>query len=121
MAYRIVNRRWESGEHYRMLVDVETGMPPWWPTLFVTTQLRNAGRSVATMEAALEAIKVLLAFAEGHGRPRIGFKRQAQFPFPTDESTSGEFGDAVEWMRDRLDRLVSTLHPRLQRMISGRS
>ena len=56
-----------------------------------------------------------------HGRPRVGFKRPTQFPFPREESTSGEFEDAVEWMRDRLDRLVSTLHPRLQRMISARS
>ena len=55
------------------------------------------------------------------GRPRIGFKRPTQFPLPPEGSTTGEFGDAVEWMRDRLDRLVSTLHSRLQRMISARN
>ena len=52
------------------------------------------------------------------GRPRIGFTRPTRFPLPTEESTSGEFEDAVHWMRERLDGLVSTLHPRLQRMIS---
>ena len=65
MTYRIVNCRWQTGERYRMLVDAQTGMPAYWPTLFVTTQLRNAGRSVATMEAVLGAIRVLLSFAEG--------------------------------------------------------
>ena len=54
------------------------------------------------------------------GRSRIGFTRPTRFPLPTEESTSGEFEDAVQWMRERLDGLVSTLHPRLERMISGR-
>ena len=52
------------------------------------------------------------------GRPRIGFTRPTRFPLPTEESTSGEFEDAVQWMRERLDGLVSTLHPRLERIIS---
>lgn len=67
MAYRIVKNTWESGERYRMLVEAETGMSTWWPTLFVTTQLRNAGKSISTMDAALEAIQVLLAFLEERG------------------------------------------------------
>ena len=66
-TYRIVNCRWQSGERYGMLVDAETGRPPWWPMLFITTQLRSVGRSVATMEAALKALQVLLAYAEAHG------------------------------------------------------
>ena len=28
-----------------------------------------------------------------------------------------EFDRTVQWMRERLDRLVSTLHPQLQRML----
>ena len=56
-----------------------------------------------------------------NGRPRIGFVREVQFPFPAEDSSSGEFEDAVAWMRDRLDRLVSTFHPRLQQMISERA
>ena len=64
---RIVDCRWQSGERYRMLVDAETGQPLWWPMLFITTQLRNRGRSVATIEAALGAIQVLFAYAEAHG------------------------------------------------------
>ena len=55
------------------------------------------------------------------GRPRIGFSRPVEFPFPREDSTSREFEEAVQWMRDRLDRLVSTVHPKVQRMISDRS
>ena len=58
---------------------------------------------------------------ERAGRPRIGFKRPTKLPFAPEGSTSGEFLDAVAWMRDNLDRLVSTLHPRLQRMITARN
>ena len=50
---------------------------------------------------------------ENAGRPRIGFRRSTQLPFPPDGPATGEFRDAVAWMRDRLDRLVSTLHPML--------
>ena len=57
---------------------------------------------------------------KGGGRPRIGFKRHTKFPFEPDGVTKGEFVDAVEWMRESLDRLVSTVHPRLQSMISAR-
>ncbi len=58
---------------------------------------------------------------ERGGRPRIGFTRPTQFPFPPEGAATGEFEDAVEWMRKRLDLLVSTLHPRLQTMISARN
>ena len=51
------------------------------------------------------------------GRPRVGFRRETQLPFPHEDATSGEFDDAVEWMRDHLDRLVSGLHSRLLRML----
>ena len=66
MAYRMVKCRWESGEHYRMLVDEATGLPALRPTLYITTQVRNAGQSVATMEASLGAIQVLLGYTEAH-------------------------------------------------------
>ena len=53
------------------------------------------------------------------GRQRIGFRRPTRLPFAPNDSSPDEFGEAVSWMRDRLDRLVSTLHPRLQRMIAA--
>ena len=54
------------------------------------------------------------------GRRRIGFRRPTPLPF-VDDSPSGDFKEAVTWMRDRLDRLVSTLHPRLTEMLSAGS
>ena len=45
-----------------------------------------------------------------NGRPRLGFRRPG--------GIEGEaFDDAVAWMREHLNLLVSTLHPRIQRMI----
>ena len=53
------------------------------------------------------------------GRPRIGFGRQGSLAFLADDEESPEFREAVEWMREHLNRLVSTLHPRLQAMLAG--
>ena len=48
------------------------------------------------------------------GRPRIGFRRPGGLAFLSHHEESSDFCDAVSWMRDRLDRLVSTLNPKLQ-------
>ena len=77
---------------------------------------RDIGRSLDELRRELG--DELEQWKNKQGRPRIGFTRPAQFPLPTEESTSGEFEEAVQWMRERLDGLVSTLHPRLERMIS---
>ena len=52
------------------------------------------------------------------GRPRIGFRRQGSLDFLAAGEESEEFREAVSWMRAHLDRLVSTLHPRLQAMLA---
>lgn len=52
----------ESGERFSILVD-ETGMPLYYPALFVTAELRGAGLAVNTINHALSAIKVLFAWA----------------------------------------------------------
>lgn len=41
-----------------------SGLPHWYATLFVTTQVRNAGKAPNTMLAVLAAIRHLLAWAE---------------------------------------------------------
>ena len=51
------------------------------------------------------------------GRPRIGFHRQGRLSFLAEGEESAGFRDAVAWMREHLDRLVSELHPRIQSML----
>ena len=53
------------------------------------------------------------------GLPRIGFCREEGLPFGMPDS-SIEFRNSVQWMREKLDLLVSTLHPRLQRMLRNK-
>jgi integrase len=56
----------QSGERYCLLVDKTSGMPLFYPNLFVTTQVRNKSNSVAAMESALSGINVLLSFCDEH-------------------------------------------------------
>ena len=48
------------------------------------------------------------------GRPRIGFQWTGGLVFLSDNEESADFSEAVSWMRHHLDRLVSTLNPKLQ-------
>ena len=50
-------------------------------------------------------------------RPRIGFSRQGRLSFLAGGEAAEEFGEAVAWMRDHLNRLVSGLNPRVQSML----
>lgn len=54
-----------KGERYPVLVD-GSGVPGWFPTLFVTTQVRNTSNAPNTMVSVLGAVKLLLAWAEEH-------------------------------------------------------
>ena len=55
------------------------------------------------------------------GSARLGFRRRVTFPLVADGRERADFVSAVSWMRDHLDRLVSTLHPRLRRALDARS
>ena len=84
--------------------------------------IEDAARIFAEIESSLEELRGELgddveSWTNSAGRPRIGFWRETAFPLP-DDNDSEEFRTAVSWMRDHLDRLVSTLHPRLRRMIA---
>ena len=96
---RIVGCRWQSGERYQMLVDADTGLPLWWPMLYITTQMRNAGQSVATMEAALRAIDVLLTYAQEY---RIDLEVRI---LTRQYLTLNEMDALRDWARLRVDRI----------------
>lgn len=63
-SYRIKSFVMKSGERYCLLVEKVSGLPLYYPNLFVTTQVRNKSLSVAVMEQALAAINVLLTFCD---------------------------------------------------------
>ena len=52
------------------------------------------------------------------GRPRIGFRREDSLGFLAESEESETFREAVQWMQERLNLLVSTIHPRLQVMLA---
>ncbi len=56
------------------------------------------------------------AWESPKGRPRIGYRQEG---LPVGESDdSPHFQESVRWMREKLDGIVSNLHPRLQRMLA---
>ena len=70
-------------------------------------------------ELRVEMREDLRRWVNPAGRPRIGFKRKVKRGFLAGDDRSADFREAVSWMRDHLNVLISTLHPRLHRMISA--
>lgn len=54
----------DSGERYCMVVERSSGLPVYYPTLFLTTQIRNRGDAFSTMLAAASNLVMLLRFVE---------------------------------------------------------
>ena len=71
---RVMNQ----GERVPLLLD-DQGLPLFYPTLFATAQLRNAGAAVNTIRNALTHIQVLLRWEMQEGRNLV------------DEFTGGTF------------------------------
>lgn len=61
-SLRIRFTKFASGERVPMLAD-SRGLPAYLPTLFVTTQIRNASKAPNTMLAALHALRLLYRWA----------------------------------------------------------
>ena len=62
--YRVTTFVMDSGERYCMVVDRSSGLPLYYPTLFLTTQIRNRGDAFSTMLAAASNLVMLLSFVE---------------------------------------------------------
>ena len=56
-----------SGERYCLLVDDLSGLPLFYPNLFITSQSRNRSLSYSSMESTLSGISVLLRYMEERG------------------------------------------------------
>lgn len=61
--YRVIVDLDRYGERWGMLLDGQ-GMPVFYPTLFNTCKLRNAGKSTSTQEQYLTSIKGLLEYCD---------------------------------------------------------
>ncbi|MNJ26699.1 site-specific tyrosine recombinase XerC [compost metagenome] len=59
--------QFRQGERHKLLVDAQTGIPLYYPSLFITTQVRAGGFSVSTVQASLTALKVLYAWQADRG------------------------------------------------------
>ena len=85
----------------------------------------QAERVFRDVEAQLAGLRTELGdnlsyWENKHGRPRIGFHRETKLPFAAEgDDADGSCDEAVLWMRDHLDRLVSALNPLLRRMLRG--
>lgn len=71
--------RFEDGERYSLLVN-ESGLPIWSPTLFLTTQFRNAARAPNTTRSAAYAIRRLYLWASAAGQ------EVEQFSWPSERA-----------------------------------
>lgn len=58
VGYRVKVIRCESGERLPLLVNRETGIPLWNPTLFILTELRSTSRASSTISQAARAVMV---------------------------------------------------------------
>jgi len=65
--YRVTTFVMDSGERYCMVVDRASGLPMYYPTLFLTTQIRNKGNAFSTMLAAANNLVLLLRFLDSRG------------------------------------------------------
>lgn len=59
--------QFRQGERHKLLVDAQTGIPLYYPSLFITTHVRAGGASVSTLQASLTALKVLYAWQKDQG------------------------------------------------------
>ena len=83
----------------------------------------QAVRVYAQVEASLDEYRDamggdLQTWMGSNGRPRFGFKRRDGLPFDAADD-SPDFLESVQWMREKLDLLVSNVQPDLQSMLSG--
>lgn len=68
-----------EGERYCLLIDKHSGIPLYYPNLYLVTQIRNRSLSYSSMESSLGGVSVLLKFLTGRGQDLIN--RFSQYDF----------------------------------------
>lgn len=103
----------QGGERVPMLHD-ERGLPLFYPSLFATSQLRNAGVAVSTIGNTLADLIVLLRWEQAHQRELLSEFRNECFPSLADVVCLRVFAklDMREWSagdRGEVRRIFSIL------------
>lgn len=62
--YRVTTFVMDSGERYCMEVDRASGLPMYYPTLFLTTKIRNKDNAFSATLAAANNLVLLLRFLD---------------------------------------------------------
>jgi integrase len=55
-----------DGERFKIIVNADTGVPLYYPTLYATSQIRNRSQSVLSIQSIITAIKCLMGWMEHH-------------------------------------------------------
>jgi integrase len=97
----------ESGERFSILVD-ETGMPLYYPALYVTASLRGASLSVNTINNALSAIKMVCAWEDCYG---VGIESR----FKRSELLAPH---EIHSLRDFMQKPIAETRPREGKVVS---
>ena len=84
-----------------------------------TREIRIFDELIVSFDELRDVIGNELEHWQQGGLRRIGFRRDSGLAFLSASEESEEFREAVLWMREHLNRLVSNLNPRLQRMLAA--
>lgn len=118
-----------DGERYPMLVD-DAGLPHFWVTLFMTTQVRPNSAQATTMAAYITAIRHFMLWEEAQRRDVFKEFYNLQFLETIDAESLRSHcmlktGDVKRWHRYQQSQKVSPLHkdypsvPRTLDSVSG--
>lgn len=87
---RITVVKFMDGERYPVLLDTK-GQPHWYPTLFLTTQFRNATKALNTCLAALRTVRFVLEWASASGLDLEARFRQHRFLTPSETELLADY------------------------------
>ncbi len=87
--------------------------------LMARSDLPHAVRIFEELASSFEELRMELGedpevWKSSAGRPRLGFRKKDSLSFLAGRESDVDYQESVSWMRDRLNTLVSGLHPRIR-------
>lgn len=115
----------DSGERYCIVMNKSTGLPLYYPNLYLTTEIRNRGYAIATIESRAIIISLLYRFLEkekinidlyilsGKFFQRADIEKLVAFLSRTSDSKNGMYTKSVfvskKTLCNRLDNIIHYL------------